>query len=211
MLSRSPSAIFRLVAFLSSDAIRMDVDKIGPLLRRRDGTTLLNAVAPAFDLWKEDLPGALTAPLGIVGTNVNDLEKRMVNKAFKRMSTTAWTLRHQIGTQDLGKLIAAYPNALLLDAEEKILPTATYLIETLGIEKDALPRVLQLYPFLLGEDIDNMEGVVDYLLSIDIPEDNLGSMFRAFPALLTMKIKDMQPVVEYLKSIGISNVGRFIA
>jgi hypothetical protein len=127
------------------------------------------------------------------------------------MSTTAWTLRHEIGTADLGKVVAAYPSVLLLDAKRQILPVAHYLMDELGIWKDDLPRVLQLYPSLLAMDLETTKGVVSYLESLDVARENMASIFRSFPALLTLDVDtQMVPVVDFLKSIGIVNLGRFI-
>jgi hypothetical protein len=127
------------------------------------------------------------------------------------MTKTAWILRNQIGTEDLGKVIAAYPSVLLLDAEEQILPTAAYLMNELGIWEDDLPRVLQLYPALLGRPLDEMKRTVDYLKDLGVEDENMPSIFRAFPALLTMNIETtMVPVVNFLNEIGIINIGLFI-
>lgn len=217
LLSRSPAALFRLVAFLSSDAVRMNVQTIGPLLRRADCASLLNAVAPVPRLQQD-------ADQAMVNNNVEDStsavlfwgrssqeRREQINDTYRQMSVTAWTLRHEIGTKDLGKVIAAYPSVLLLDAETQILPTASYLMNDLGIWQDDLPRVLQLYPVLLGMYVQDMKRVVNYLLSLEVAEENLASIFRAFPSLFTLDIeKDMKPVVQFLREIGITNVGRFI-
>lgn len=224
LLSRSPSAIFRLVSFLASDAVRMPIDKIGPLLRRPECQELLNAVAPVpptSDNFPEvDSPlidGLLndgTTDPGVVSAlwgRSSQLRREVINDTYRSMSTTAWTLRHEIGTEDLGKVIAAYPSVLLLDAEKQILPAAKYLMNELGIWEDDLPRVLQLYPALLGMSVDEMEKRASYLRSLEVRQENLGSIFRSFPALLTLDVeKQMIPVVRFLRSIGIANVGRFV-
>jgi len=225
LLSRSPAGIFRLVAFLSSDAVRMPVSKIGPLLRRPVCHELLDAVVPVpcFEMNDDDEadagagglfldemsdPGVLTA---LWGRN-SRLRRDRINELYQKMSTTAWTLRHEIGTADLSRVIAAYPSVLLLDAERQILPAASYLMNDLGIWEDDLPRVLQLFPTLLGMETAQMECVASYLISLDVAPENLASIFRSFPALLTLDVeKDMAPVVEFLRSIGIANVGRFIS
>jgi hypothetical protein len=99
-----------------------------------------------------------------------------------------------------------------LDAEKKILPTARYLMNELGVWEDDLPSVLLLYPKLLGMKISHMERVASYLLELEVAPETLSSIFRAFPALLTLDIqKNMVPVVEFLLSKNISNVGRFIS
>jgi hypothetical protein len=226
LLSRAPSGMFRLVAFLASDAVRMGVKGIGPLLRRKECVELLNVVAP--------VPGIMEEPIVSIATNGDDaptaaaqnmtekisskiwsrnseLRRDRINEVYKNMTKTAWILRNQIGTEDLGKVIAAYPSVLLLDAEEQILPTAAYLMNELGIWEDDLPRVLQLYPALLGRPLDEMKRTVDYLKDLGVEDENMPSIFRAFPALLTMNIETtMVPVVNFLNEIGIINIGLFI-
>jgi len=244
LLSRSPSAVFRLIAFLSSDAVRMPMSQIGPLLRRAECQPLLDIVAPVpprlggngmgltpasslsqEELWpdEDDLSayGTVSASTGLVSDpdiaallwgRSGQLRRDRINNAYRNMSKTAWTLRHEIGTADLGKVISAYPSVLLHDADKQIMPAADYLMNELGIWKDDLPRVLQLYPVLLGMDIADMERVASYLMSLDVGAENLASIFRSFPALLTLDVeKDMEPVVDFLRSIGIANVGRFIS
>jgi hypothetical protein len=102
--------------------------------------------------------------------------------------------------RDLGKVISA-SQVLLLDAEEQILPTANYLMNELGVWEDDLPRVLQLYPALLGMEISQMEQVAAFLLDLEVGPETLSSIFRSFPAILTLDIeKTMVPVVDFLKS-----------
>ena len=142
-LLRPPSSIFRLVSFLASDAIRMPVNQIGPLLRRRECRELLNAVAPIPS--REELLASSDRDYYEEGANGDDdnddivlsavdpriasalwgresIQRRdRIEETYRLMSSTAWTLRNRIGTKDLGKVIAAYPSVLLLDAETKIL------------------------------------------------------------------------------------------
>ena len=49
-----------------------------------------------------------------------------------------------IGTANLRKAVAAYPSALLLDVEEQIRPSASYLMRNLCILEGDLPQVLQM-------------------------------------------------------------------
>jgi mTERF len=230
LLSRQPSAVFRLVAFLSSDAVRMPIHKIGPLLRRSECQDLLNAIAPCRTMSLPRISSKEQAYPSQLGSLYNDrigsgrgkvvsaasvvaqVQKVVVNDIYRRMSETAWTLRNKIGTQDLGRVIAAYPSVLLLDAARQILPTAQYLMNELAILPNDLPSVLQLYPALLRTDVEQMRNVVSYLTSLEVAEDNLGIIFRSFPVLLTLDIEhDMEPVVAFLQSIGVSNVGRFVS
>jgi hypothetical protein len=193
LLARSPANLFRLAAFLASDAIRMPIRNIGPLLRRPESMSLLDEVAPVENIVTDQ-----------------QLQRQRVNEVYLNMAKTAWTLRHEIGTHDLGKVVSAYPCVLLLDAETQVLPMATYLMEELGIYE--LPKVLQLYPFLLGRTKGDLQRVVNYLIhDLAIAKDDLPGILRAFPSLLTMNIeKTMVPVVDFLKEIGVSNVGRFV-
>lgn len=223
LLSRPPAALFRLIAFLGSDAIRMPINKIGPLIRRSVCLDLLDAVAPVAryqqdqkattDLSPHDVSEGTEAGIlpAFVGRTIEQ-RKKLIDDTYGRMSVTAWTLRNRVGTSDLGKVIAAYPNVLLLDASKQVLPVAEYLMEDLGIWEDDLARVLQLYPSLLGVPVAQMERVVDFIVAQGVAEENLASIFRSFPALLTLDIeKDMVPVIQFLRSIGIKNVGRFIS
>jgi len=214
LLSRAPSGMFRLVAFLASDAVRMGIQGIGPLLRRKECVELLNVVAPVPGM---DEPSSSSANdmndkiSSKVWSRNSELRRDRINDVYRNMTKTAWTLRNQIGTEDLGKVVSAYPSVLLLDAETQILPAAAYLMNELGIFEDDLPKVLQLYPILLVQRREDMERNVNYLKSLGVEDESLPSMFRAFPALLTMDIENtMMPVVNFLNEIGIVNVGKFI-
>jgi len=129
------------------------------------------------------------------------------------MTQTALLLQKQIGTQDLSKVISAYPQVLLLDGEKQILPVARYLMGGLGIWKDDLSSLLQLYPTLLGKTIDDLEKIVSYLVDeLGVDEDDLGHIFRSFPVLFNLDIeKDMEPVVTYLKThCNVKDIGSFV-
>lgn len=200
LLSRSPTAMFRLISFLASDALRMPLKNIGPLLRGQGSLRLIDSVAPVY--FNEDLR-----------SNSRNMEQKriLINEQYRKMSETAWALRNKIGTQDLTKVISAYPSVLLLNAEEQILPAAAYLMDDIGICKNDLPRVLQLYPFLLGKNVKSMQAIVEYFLKLGVQEEDLPGIIRAFPSLLTKDIEStMIPVVRFLQEIGIVNVGRFI-
>lgn len=191
LLQRQPAALFRLVAFLSSDAIRMPVDQIGPLLRKHPD--ILDSVAP------------ILSPTSLIERQV---QTAIVNERYETMTQTAWILRYEIGTKDLGKVISSYPSVLLLDAYRQILPIARYLME-LGIWEDDLPKVLQLYPRVLRLDLEQIKNTVAYLESLEVTE--FASIFRSFPYLLTVEVeRNMEPVVNFLRDIGIVNIGRFI-
>jgi hypothetical protein len=209
LLTRPPQALFRLVAFLASDAVRMPMKNIGPLLRRNECQPLLDAVAPPASVVMTTITTTRTVSSSAVEAQI---QRAVVESTYRRMSTTAWTLRHEIGTADLGKLIAANPSVLLLDATRQILPIANYLMEDLGIWDDDLPRVLQQFPALLSRDLEQIKLIVSYLRSLEVATENLGVIIRSFPHLLTLDIEhDMIPVVNFLRNeIGINNLGRFI-
>jgi hypothetical protein len=230
LLSRSPAGLFRLIAFLCSSSIRMSMDQVGPLLRRKQSRELMDAVIPIpastssllpsnsnydqsidvmdHDILDDDDDDSMTE--AEIWSKTREERKRRIEDIYRNMTRTAYTLRTEIGTEDLSRVISAYPNVLLLDVDRQILPVARYLMDDLGILSGDLARVLQLFPMLLGMDIADMEVVVGYLLALGIDEVDMPSIFRAFPALLTMKPKDMQPVVDYLRSIGVVDIGAFV-
>jgi hypothetical protein len=213
LLSRSPSELFRLISFLSSGVVRMKIEHIGSLIRRKGSFELLNTVAPVHRL-QRPVEREVDKSQGIEFTllcKTREERKNRIDSVYKNMTKTSEMLRHEIGAKDLGKVIAAYPSVLLLDAEMQILPTAIYLFDELGMMKGELASALQQYPMLLGKDIDEMKERVTYLLSLGVKEDDLASIFRSFPALLTTDIETvMVPVVDYLQSIGVQDIGTFI-
>lgn len=243
LLSRSPAGIFRLVSFLCSSAVRMPLDQIGPLLRRKDSRQLMDAVIPIpsnvqrivsqmgggnddkDDGRSNDTFGDSTIqyqegnliddsddPIAEAAfwSKTREERKLTIEQTFRNMTKTALTLQNEIGATDLSKVVAAYPNVLLLDVDRQIMPVARYLMDDLGILEGDLASLLQLYPMLLGLKIDDMKRVVLYLGWLGVEEDELPSIFRAFPSLLTFRIEDMEPVVSYLRSIGVEDVGAFV-
>jgi len=250
LLSRSPAGLFRLVAFLSSAAVRMPLEQIGPLLRRRVGRELMDALLPvpntsyskvlananngnanvntvtiaaanattttytdiaAQEVSKDSSEDATTLEDDAAAWSNTRIERQeRIERTYAGMTQTAGILRAQIGTQDLSKVVAAYPNVLLLDAEKQILPVARYLMGGLGIWQNDLSGVLQLYPTLLGTKIEDLERVVSYVLTLGVDEDDLAGIFRAFPGLFALPIEDMEAVVDYLRSIDVLDVGAFV-
>lgn len=238
LLSRSPAGIFRLISFLCSSAVRMPMNQIGPLLRRRDSRQLMDAVIPVPSNVRRKDNNCLTDKdddgnefVGTAGdakdglfddcdddpiaeaaywSKTREERKQTIEQTYRNMTRTVSTLKNEIGTTDLGKVVSAYPSVLLLDADTQILPVARFLMDDLGILDGDLARVLQLYPMLLGLDINDMQRVVSYILSLGVDEELLPSIFRAFPALLTYRIEDMQTVVSYLQSIGVEDIGAFV-
>jgi hypothetical protein len=237
LLSRSPAGIFRLISFLCSSTIRMPMNQVGPLLRRKDSRALMDAVIPIpFNVQQprkdnncpvdkindrnDDDDGQTSLeecdddddPMAEAAfwSKTREERKQTIEQTYRNMTRTVLTLKNEIGTTDLGKVVSAYPSVLLLDAETQILPVARFLMEELGTLEGDLASVLQLYPMLLGLDIQDMKHVVYYLLSLGVEEDELPTILRAFPALLTFQIPTMEPVVSYLRSIGVEDIGAFI-
>jgi len=147
--------------------------------------------------------------------------KEHMERTYSSMTRTAGILRAQMAGDNtnnnkdnslaLSKVVAAYPNVSLLDVEKIMLPVARCLMGGLGIWKDDLASVLQLYLTLLGKTIEDLERVIAYVLSLGIEEDDLTQIFRAFPVLFTLRLQeDIEPVVEYLRSIVVKDVGAFI-
>uniref|UniRef100_A0A7S4MYU4 mTERF domain-containing protein, mitochondrial n=1 Tax=Odontella aurita TaxID=265563 RepID=A0A7S4MYU4_9STRA len=214
LLSRSPAGLFRFVAFLSSEDVRMPVKSIGPFLRRKSTAQLLDEVAPSTMVGSTTNGGENnTNPMwdGLERADSAQSQRKRINSLYRSMASTADILRHDIGVGSLGKMVASYPNVLLLDISSQVVPVTEYLCDQIGIWEEDIPRVLESFPSVLETDKSQMDDVVKYMLSIGISEDSLGPIFRSFPSLLTLDVKnDMEPVVDFVRSIGVSNVGRFV-
>lgn len=217
LLSRSPRMIFRLIAFLSSDFIKMPFENIGPVIRRMECEKLLDAVAPitsSFSTLKSQLTNisdtSSTLTLDSLLTNEISSRNLSVDETYKRMISTASYLVEDIGITDLGKIISSYPSALLLDRDTQILPSVEFLM-TVGIDMEEIPRIIESFPSLLAANLTNMETVTQYLVSLEVSPDVIGSIVRAFPSILTQSVEEkMMPVVDFLKQIGVTNIGRFV-
>jgi len=218
LLSRSPAALFRFVAFLSSEDIRMPVESIGPFLRRKNTEKLLDAVAPVSSNRMCVISDKnMTSPVGDISLMVDfwggdaQAQKMKINSVYRAMASTADILKHEIGVGSLHRMVAAFPNVLLLNVSTQVVPVVNYLCDEIGVWEDDVPRVLESFPALLQTDISRIDNVVKFMRSLDVSDDSLGPIFRAFPALLTLDVKeDMEKVVEFLRSIGITNIGRFV-
>lgn len=206
LLSRSPAALFRLVAFISSDAVRMPVNRIGQLIRKSECARLLDYVAPLTQ--KSNMDAALNVETFFnSGSNAMETE---ITRRYKAMFRTAKYLRRKVGIQDLGRSMSAYPNILTLDIEKQIAPCVEFLCDEVELFEEEIPRVLELHPQLLGANITTMRDNLDYFRSLEVAEEDLGSIFRSFPALLIMDIEKMSKVVNFLKEVGVTNIGRFV-
>ncbi|OEU06989.1 hypothetical protein FRACYDRAFT_198897 [Fragilariopsis cylindrus CCMP1102] len=210
LLSRSPAGLFKLISFLSTTAVRMPIHQIGPLIRKPT-SLLMDAVNPiplslqteeqSVSNDEDDDDEEAVWSTSRKARDVTAERKKEIESTYSDMTRTALILQKQIGSKDLSRVVAAYPQVLLLDAEKQILPVARYLMGGLGIWEDDLSSLLQLYPTLLGRRIDDLEKVVSYLVDeLGVNEDDLGTIFRSFPVLFSLSIEnDMKPVVEYLK------------
>lgn len=220
LLSRPPASLFRLVGFLSGGEIRMDVSKIGPLIRGHDCSELLNAVAPvpkrksslsAFNLNLNTETDFGMKCAQDMFKPINEVSQETILKRYQKMSLTAKVIKHQLNIQDLEKVVLAYPSILLLDLETQIAPVVDFLCDEIGIDDEDVPRLVEAFPSVLGTSVTNMEEVFEYLTELEVSEDVMPSIFFAFPSLLTLDVKTkMVPVVDFLQNIGVSNIGRFI-
>jgi hypothetical protein len=216
LLSRSPASLFRFVAFLSSDYVRMPVSNIGPFLRRSECASVLDLVAPLplynsnlleVGLSEEDID---TIPIQKL---LKDGSKNMENEITKRyhgMFQTADFLRREVGIENLGKVISAFPQVLTVD-RNKVVEIVNYLQEETGMYHADVAKAIEAYPMILETDISQIQKIIEYMHSIEVSDDVLGSIFRAFPALLSQDPdKSMKEVVQFLEEIGVTNIGRFI-
>jgi len=221
LLSRSPASLFRFVAFLSSDYVRMPVSKIGPFIRRSECASVLDLIAP-LPRYNSNLIDGVDDGIGLTDndidtTSIHQLLKdgsgNIENETTKRyngMFKTAEFLRQEVGIQDLGKVLAAYPQVFTID-RDKVIDVVNFLHEELELYHDEIAKIIEAYPMILETDIAQMLSVIDYLRSLEVAEDVLGSIFRAFPALLGRDPEgSMKEVVQFLEGIGVTNIGRFI-
>jgi len=189
----------------------MKTDAIGPLLRKRSSLEILDLVAPVAGSVPHAGKVAQSKRVAAMQGKTRDERRKMMDKVYQDMSETVRTIRHEIGARDMGRVIAAYPPVLLLDAEEQILRVADFLMYELDIDRGDIASLTQQYPVLFSQDIGQMKEIISYLLVLGVEEDDMAGIFRAFPALLNTSIEDsMEPIVEYLRLIGVENIGAFI-
>lgn len=210
MLSRTPTSLFRLVAFLTSSSICMRVKDIGPFLRKPGCIELLDSLCPSKDYVRLRLGS--DPELSLLSRSAVDAKLRNeVDNVYKNATATSNILRNELGIDYVSKLLPAYPGILLLDPETDIFPVTDFLHCDLGMSELDIPKVLQTFPTLLRTNIDQMEETVDYLIELEVKPSSLAKIFRAFPAILSFDTKtQMEPVVMFLRYIGVVNVGRFI-
>ena len=169
LLSRSPAGLFRLVAFLSSDAIGMPVANIGPLMRRSECVRVLDATCP--------VPAAVETGKAVVSI-------RSPDAAYGNMRVNARLLK-SVGIRNLSRLVCAFPDVLLLDSEQ-ILPVVAFLRLDLQIPHGDVAKVLESFPHLLRTPLDDMQCVVSYLRHLEISPASLAKLSRAFPSILSL-------------------------
>lgn len=208
LLSRSPSSVFRLVTFLASSVVRLPIKNVGPLIRNPNCLELLNAVChvptPSETFESTALDILPQPPQGII-------IRKEAEETYKNMKETADALRHELGIQNVGKMVVSYPGVLLLDPATQIYPVADFLYNEIGLSEVGVPQVLETFPSILKADVQQMRDVFRYLIELEVSEHDIPKIFRSFPSLLTLDIeKDMSPVVLFLREIGVVNIGRFI-
>jgi hypothetical protein len=215
LLCRSPPLIFRLVAFLSSAQLRVPLSAIGPILRQKQSAQLLNAVAPrkrplTVDAYDDNTP--LNTDSGILGYfNVdNTLRQQKIDENYRTMEAMADVLRRSAGIKDFRKILSSYPQLFFLNVSN-VHSIIHFLREEVSMTKDDISKVIQTFPILLEKDPTHMQGVVDFLLSIEIEQDDLPSILRSFPSILLLDVEtNMIPVVSFLNDVGVRNTGRFV-
>ena len=221
LLSRSPASLFRFVAFLSSDYVRMPVAKIGPFIRRSECASVLDLIAP-LPRYNSNLLDGVDDGIGLADNDIDstpiqkllrDGSENMENETTKRynaMFKTAEFLREEVGIEDMGKVLAAFPQVFTIE-RDRVIEVVNFLHEELELYHDEIAKIIEAYPMILETETSQMLKVIDYLRSLEVTEDVLGSIFRAFPALLSQDPETtMKEVVEFLKEIGVTNIGRFI-
>jgi len=130
LLSRSPAALFRLIAFLSGDGVRMPVDRIGPFIRRSECKPLLDRVAPlprnavhSGGTIGDGGAGSVGVPsMEMLLNSANEGLEAEIVKTYKQMYHTAIFLREEVGIDNVGKVMSSYPDILMTDVEERIIP-----------------------------------------------------------------------------------------
>lgn len=222
LLSRSPASLFRFVAFLSSDYVRMPVSKIGPFIRRSECASVLDLIAPlprynsnlidgvdddGIGLTDDDID---TTPIQKLLRDGSDNIENEITRRYNGMFKTAEFLREEVGIQDLGKVLAAYPQIFTID-RDRVIDVVNFLHEELELYHDDIAKIIEAFPVILETEIPQMLSVIDYLRSLEVAEDVLGSIFRAFPALLGRDPDgSMKEIVQFLEEMGVTNIGRFI-
>jgi mTERF. len=214
LLSRSPSSLFRFVAFLSSDYVRMPINSIGPFIRRTECASVLDLVAP-LPRYDMKLLDATSYEIDLSEDNVmskvdrNSLEN-IITKRYHAMFQTAEFLRKDIGIADLSKTLAAFPQILTMN-KDTVIHVVDFFRDELDLCDEDVAKIIESYPTILHTEISQMRSVIDYMRSIEVADDVLGSIFRAFPALLSLNPESsMKDVVKFLEEIGVTNVGRFV-
>mmetsp|Transcript_13970 Transcript_13970/g.33875 ORF Transcript_13970/g.33875 Transcript_13970/m.33875 type:complete len:697 (+) Transcript_13970:278-2368(+) len=219
LLCRSPSLIFRLVAFLSSAQLKVPLGAIGPILRQKQSAEMLNAVAPVKRTLSLDAYGDIASKnltsfpdseiLGYL--KVDDTTRQQnIETSYRKMEAVADVLRGSAGIRDFRKILSSHPDAFFLNVTNIHLMTH-YLREDVGMAKDDIAKAIQTFPTLLEQDVTRVKDIVEFLLSIEVDEDSLPGIFRSFPATLMLDIeKNMIPVVSFLRGIGVRNIGRFV-
>lgn len=221
LLSRSPASLFRFVAFLSSDYIQMPVSKIGPFIRRSECAPVLDQIAPLprynsnlFEGLNENSAFSAeefnTIPIQKLLKDGSDNLEKVITKRYNSMFKTAELLKKEIGIEDMGKILAAYPQIFSIE-RDSIVNVVNFLHEELELYHDDIAKMIESFPKILETDVERMSSVIDYLRHLGVAEDALGSIFRAFPALLSKDPEaSMKEVVDFLEEIGVTNIGRFI-
>jgi hypothetical protein len=204
------------------------LNAIGPILRQKQSTNLLNSVAPL----KQHRPTVVTTmdvqdniileELEIIeeylessdnNNNTNTIRSCRIEDNYRTMENVADALRRSAGIRDYSKLLSSHPDVFFVNVDN-IYTITSFLRHDVGMTKDDVAKVIQTFPTILVEqnDVSLMKDVVTYLrLVVEIDDDDLPSILRSFPATLLLDVDtNMIPVVSFLRDIGVRNIGRFI-
>lgn len=98
------------------------------------------------------------------------------------------------------------PRLLSYSIEHKIWP-AVHFLQSIGLTKEDIKRLLVAYPSVLGYNIENrLRPHVEFLQSIGIQDNELCKVVTLHPSLMGRKVdKCFKPVVEHLHSIGLTH------
>eukprot|EP00592_Proboscia_alata_P028985 CAMPEP_0194443034 /NCGR_PEP_ID=MMETSP0176-20130528/126476_1 /TAXON_ID=216777 /ORGANISM="Proboscia alata, Strain PI-D3" /LENGTH=745 /DNA_ID=CAMNT_0039269227 /DNA_START=385 /DNA_END=2620 /DNA_ORIENTATION=- len=217
LLSRSSSSLFRLVAFLSSDAVRMTVDSIGPLLRRKECSVLLDATALPVLLSRSS--SSLFRLVAFLSSDAVRMTVDSIGPLLRRKECSVLldatapaeysSLRKGMLTDGGVAVRIPDPNKLVSRSEDisniyrRMRSTASFLRFSVGITD--LSKVVASYPrVLLLDSLGQVSPVVSFLRDdIGLDQETLPKMIQAFPVILGVSVTEMRSVTDYLISIEV--------
>jgi len=155
----------------------MPIKTIGHLIRRYECSELLEAVCPLSGVLPSPAANSSDTFIFASQKNFNQIRHQFVDANYETMKAVADNLHYKISVEGVPKLIAAYPGVMLLDKGTQINLVVEFLCNTLNIEEEDVPKVLQSFPTILKEDANLMKRAVKYLLSLEVYKDTMGKIF----------------------------------